>query len=154
MNTHRQDIQNIVSIPYFKSSEVGRTWNTRPYQGAIVIDSFGSTICWCSIHHRNIFWYLVYLKLFILSFQCGSPLYTWKIRWTIHIYHIQILNADFRKRGRKLLVTELQSWILSNFYRLKKLWCPLPKSASILLSDIFVIYLLCTVGLWAGIVDM
>lgn len=145
MNKHREDIQNIGSIHYFTSSEVRRSWNTSPYQGALLIDSFGSTICWYTVHLRNIFWYPIYLKLFILSFQCGRPLYYLEDKMnSIYIYHILVLNTDFRKRKRKLLVTALQPWIISNFYRLKKLWCSLPNSASSTvvryLWDIFVMY--------------
>jgi len=56
MNTHCQDIHNLVNIPYFTSSEVGRTCNTSPYQGALIIDCFWSTICCCTVQYRNIFW--------------------------------------------------------------------------------------------------
>ena len=50
----------------------------------------------------------------------------------------------FSKPCKKAIVTELQYWILSNFYRLKRLWRSLPSSASSTvvryLWDIFVMY--------------
>ena len=55
---------------------------------------------------------------------------TLKIRWNVHIYQIQVLSADFQKPARKLSVTDLQQWILSNFHRLKRLWCVLLSSTS------------------------
>lgn len=97
MNTHCQDIHSLVSIPYFTSSEVGRTWKTSPYQGTLIIDCFGNTICCCTIHHRNIFWKYIYLKLFILSFQCERPIYYFedKMKYTY------LPHTDFKYRLSK-----------------------------------------------------
>ena len=74
MNTHCQSIHNLASVPNFTSSEVGRTWHTSPYQGALVIDCFRSKIYYCTLHHRNIFWQHINLKLFIHSLQCERPI--------------------------------------------------------------------------------
>jgi hypothetical protein len=66
---------------------------------------------------------------------------------------MRILNSVFPKRAIKLSVTELQYWILPNVTDWRDYGALFRALFILLLSDTFVIYLLCTVGLWAGIVD-